>query len=146
MTWKNLQSQDRVEPHVTSKSELDDLRAAIQRNLDDAAIEALSADNQFAIAYQAALLVAKMAVACAGYRVKGQGAHQATFQALKLALGPTVHKAADYLDRCRRKRNDLAYDSQGVVSATDAAELLKHATALRKVVDAWIAKHHAELA
>jgi hypothetical protein len=146
MTWKNLQNQDRVEPHVTSKSELDDLRAAIQRNLDDAAIAALSADNQFAIAYQAALLVAKMAVACAGYRVKGQGAHQATFQAIKLALGPSVHKTADYLDRCRRKRNDLAYDSQGVVSATDAAELLKQATALRKVVEAWIAKNHAELA
>lgn len=137
-----MQNQGRVEPHVTSKAELDDLRAAIERNLADAAIKELSADNRFSIAYQAALLAAKMAVACAGYRVKGQGAHQATFQALKLALGSSVNTTAAYLDRCRRKRNDLAYDSEGVVSATDATELLKEAKALHKDVKAWIAKHH----
>ena len=145
MTWKNLQNQSRVEQHVTSKAELDDLRAAIVRNLDDAAIKELSADNRFSIAYQAALLAAKMAVACAGYRVKGHGAHQTTFQALKLALGPSFNNTADYLDRCRRKRNDLAYDAEGVVSTTDAAELLKEAKALRKAVEAWIAKHHSQL-
>lgn len=142
-----MQNQGRVEPHVTSKAELDDLRAAIERNLADAAIKELSADNRFSIAYQAALLAAKMAVACAGYRVKGQGAHQATFQALKLALGSSVNKTADYLDRCRRKRNDLAYDSEGVVSATDATELLKEAKSLhRDDVEAWIEKNHPTFA
>jgi hypothetical protein len=30
MSWKSLVEQGRVEPHVTSKSELDDLRAAAQ--------------------------------------------------------------------------------------------------------------------
>jgi hypothetical protein len=145
MNWKNLQNQNRVERHVTSKAELDDLRAAIERNLADAAIKELSADNRFLIAYQAALLAAKMALACAGYRAKGQGAHQTTFQALKLALGSSVNKTADYLERCRRKRNDLAYDAEGVVSASDAAELLTHAKALRDDVEAWIAKHHPQL-
>ncbi|MGD9723262.1 MAG: hypothetical protein AB7O59_18485 [Pirellulales bacterium] len=145
MTWKHLQNQGRVEPHVTSKAELDDLRAAIKRNVDDAAIEVLSADNRFSIAYQAALLAAKMAVTCAGYRVKGQGAHQTTFQALTLAMGPSFNATATYLDRCRRKRNDLVYDSQGVVSEVDAAELLKQARALHKRIEAWIAKHHSKL-
>ncbi len=119
--------------------------AAIQRNLDDAAIKQLSTDNQFGIAYQAALLAAKMAVACAGYRVKGQAAHQTTFQALKLALGPTISNTVDYLDRCRRKRNDLAYDSQGVVSTADAAELLEQAKAIYEHIEEWIAKHHPKL-
>ena len=141
-----MRSQDRVESHVTSKAELDDLRRAIARNLGDAAIKELSVDNRFSIAYQATLLAAKMAIACAGYRVKGHGAHQTTFQALKLALGSPVHKTADYLDRCRRKRNDLAYDSEGVVSAADSAELFKEAKALFKDVEAWITKHHAKLA
>lgn len=135
-----------MEPHATSKAELDDLRAAIVRNLNDAAIKGLSHDNRFAIAYQAALLAAKMAVACAGYRVKGQGAHQTTFQALKLALGASAHKTADYLDRCRRKRNDLSYELEGIVSATDANELLKEAKALCREVEAWIAKQHPTLA
>ena len=146
MSWKSLQNQGRVEQHVTSKAELDDLRAAIRRNLDDAAIRELSNDNRFSIAYQAALLAAKMAIACAGYRVKGQGAHQATFEALKLALGPSSDKTADYLDRCRRKRNELTYDSEGVVSAADAAKLFKSAKSLHAEIEAWIAKHRSTFA
>jgi hypothetical protein len=114
--------------------------------LNDAAINELSIDNRFAIAYQAALLVAKMAVACAGYRVKGHGAHQTTFQALKLALGTSIDKTANYLDRCRRKRNDLAYDSEGVVSAADANRLRKEAKSLLSAVETWIATHHPKLA
>jgi hypothetical protein len=86
-----------------------------------------------------------MAIACAGYRVKGQGAHQTTFQALKLALGSPVGQLADYLDRCRRKRNDLVYDAEGVVSETDATELLTQATRLAREVEAWIKKHHPKL-
>jgi uncharacterized protein (UPF0332 family) len=145
MSWKSLQSQGRVDPHVTSKAELDDLRAVVERNLDDASIQELSDDNRFGIAYQAALLSAKMAIACAGYRVKGQGAHQTTFQALKLAMGSAVNAMADYLDRCRRKRNEMTYDSEGVVSSTDATELLAKAREFNETVEAWIAKHHPRL-
>ena len=121
------------------------MRAAIGRNLKDAAIEELSNDNRFAIAYQAALLAAKIAIACAGYRVKGQGAHQTSFEALPLAMGTSVKKSADYFDRCRRKRNDLAYDSEGVVSSTDSAELLKNAAEFQRTVESWIARHHPKL-
>jgi uncharacterized protein (UPF0332 family) len=140
-----LQSEGRVEPHVTSKAELDNLRAAIDRNLQDAAIEELSDDNRFGIAYQAALLAAKMVIGCAGYRLKGFSAHQTTFQALPLAMGASVKKIADYLDRCRRKRNELAYDSEGVVSSRDAEELLRTADGFHKSVEAWIAAHHPKL-
>ena len=145
MSWKSLQSQGKVDPHVTSKAELDDLRAVVERNLDDASIQELSDDNRFGIAYQAALLSAKMAIACAGYRVKGQGAHQTTFQALKLAMGSSVNAMADYLDRCRRKRNEMTYDSEGVVSSADATELLAKAKEFNETVEAWIAKHHPKL-
>lgn len=34
--------------------------------------EAISADNRFAVAYEAAPSAAKIPIACAGYRVKGQ--------------------------------------------------------------------------
>ncbi len=145
MSWKRLQTEGRIEPHVTSKVELDDLRAAIDRNLRDAAIEELSDDNRFGIAYQAALLTAKMLIACSGYRVKGQGAHQTTFQALPLAIGSSIKETADYFDRCRRKRNDLSYDAQGLVSSKDAMELLRTATAFHQNAEAWIATQHPKL-
>lgn len=141
-----MQNQGLVAPHTTSKAELDDLRAAVKRNLEDAAVEELSDDNRFAIAYQAALLAAKMAIACAGYRVKGAGAHHTTFEALPLALGTGVKQLADYFDRCRRKRNVIDYDSQGVVSSTDVEEIIRQATKLSQDVDGWISKYHPSFA
>ncbi|MDX1962510.1 MAG: SAV_6107 family HEPN domain-containing protein [Pirellulales bacterium] len=145
MSWNTLLTEGKVTPHQTSRNELADLRGVVARNLADAAIPGLSTDNRFAIAYQAALLAAKMAIACAGYRVKGEGAHRTTFVALKLALGRQYGKMADYFDRCRRIRNDLVYDTEGVVSANDAEELFNTATQFAQSVENWIAKTHPNL-
>lgn len=145
MSWKKLQSEGCVEPHRTSKQELELLRAAVQRNLADAAIASLSTDNRFTIAYDAALLACKMAIACSGFRAKGIGAHRTTFIAVKLAMGPTIATTAAYLERCRRKRNDLTYETAGIVSAKDAKDLLAEAQMLAKLVDRWIHDNHATL-
>ena len=145
MTWTELLAEKRVETHATSKQELDDLRGAVERNLRDAAIQELSADNRFGLAYEAALLLGKMAVACAGYRVKGQGAHQTTFVALRIALGTTINSTVSYLERCRRKRNELSYDMAGVVTDTEAGEIFAQATALQKTIEEWIARNYPHL-
>lgn len=146
MNWTELLAANRVEPHATSKQELDDLRKAVERNLRDASLPHLSADNRFGLAYEAGLLLAKMAVACAGYRVKGQGAHQTTFAALKLAVGSTVAKTAAYLDRCRRKRNEISYDTAGLVSETEATEIVRTVGTFRRTVEDWIGKKHPQFA
>jgi hypothetical protein len=142
--WKKLLDTNRVQTHSTSKPEIDDLRGAVARNLQDAAIDALSADNRFGLAYEAALLVAKMAIACAGYRVKGQGAHQTTFLALQLVLGPSAEKTASYFDRCRRKRNEISYDMADVATDTEVKEILSKAQKFQQTVEAWIANNHPQ--
>ena len=146
MTWQELEAQDRVSRHKTSRGELDSLREAVARNLADAAIPSLSADNRFGLAYEAALLVGKMAVACAGYRVRGAAAHQTTFVALELAVGREVSEPARYFERCRRKRNQLGYEGSGIASGTEAREILEEAARLRDRVESWIKAHHANLA
>lgn len=97
MSWRKLLDEQRVERHKATKREIDDLRAAVERNLTDAGITGLSADNRFGIAYEAVLLPAKMAVACAGYRVKGPGAHKTMFAAVELAMGAGVSNLIDDL-------------------------------------------------
>jgi hypothetical protein len=67
------------------------------------------------------------------------------FQALKLAMGGSVTKSAEYFDRCLRKRNDLVYDSQETVSSADAAALLEAAEKFHKSVESWISKNHPHL-
>lgn len=141
-----MRDKNLVERHETSKEELADLRSAINRNLRDAAIPQLSADSRFGLAYEGALLLAKMAIVCAGYRVKGQGAHHTSFMALKLALGAEINQTANYLDRCRRKRNKLSYDAAGVATEQEAAELLAEVTAFEGTVEKWIAENYPHLA
>jgi hypothetical protein len=145
-TWKELLDTNRVQTHKTSKPEIGDLRRAAARNLRDAALVGLSADNRFGLAYEAALLLAKMAIACAGYRVKGSGAHQTSFLALQLVFGPPVNKTVSYFDRCRRKRNEISYDAADLVTDTEVAEILDKVAKFQRSVEAWITKNHPQWA
>ena len=144
MSWRQLVANNRVRRHSTSRQELDDLRAVVARDLQDASLAGLSSDRTFATAYNAALQLAKMAIACAGYRVAfGAGHHQATFEAVKLvALGPTSSNLADYFDTCRRKRNLVDYDCAHAATETEAEELIRKAEEFRGLVETWIRKHH----
>jgi hypothetical protein len=80
VTWAQLLVNNKVTPHKTSKKGLDSIRAVIVRDLADASVEAVSADRRSATAYNAALQAAKMAIACAGYRVAGAGHHSRLFE------------------------------------------------------------------
>jgi hypothetical protein len=86
-----------------------------------------------------------MAIACAGYRITGQGYHQVSFEAAELAVGAGVTKLVTYFELCRRKRNTLDYDVANVVSDTEAAELLDKAREFKQEVEAWIAANHPSL-
>jgi hypothetical protein len=142
MTWKQLQVSGRVRPHATSKNELDGLRAVVARDLVDAAVPGLSDDRRFATAYNAVLQLAKMAIACVGYRVTGQAHHQTTFEAVELAMGKKVAALTAYFETCRRKRNTLDYDLANVVSKTEADELVQKAYEFNTLVEGWIARRH----
>ena len=129
-----------MQRHRTSRSELDDIRALIARDLADAAIPALSADRRFATAYNAALLAANMAIACAGYRVTAKvGHHKISFDSIVRVLGPGAQRYSDYFDTCRRKRNVIDYTRAQVATATEAAELRALAGEFYETVETWIA-------
>jgi hypothetical protein len=106
----------------------------------------LSADRSFATSYNAALQTAKMAIACAGYRVTAKkGHHQVSFEAAELAMGPSVARLTGYFETCRRKRNMLDYDVANVVSDTEAAELLQKAREFKQEIKAWTARCYPHL-
>jgi uncharacterized protein (UPF0332 family) len=146
VTWKQLLADARVEPHVPGRQETHDLLQAAARNLRDAALKGLSADNAFGLAYEAAFLLAKAVIACAGYRVRGLGAHHTTFVALEVAVGSSISQAATYFDRCRRKRHELSYDAAGVASESEVEELIEEVKRFQSTVEDWIVKNHPALA
>lgn len=144
VTWKQLLASNRVRTHTTSKQEIDGLRSIVERDLVDAGLAGLSNDRRFATAYNAALQTAKIAIACAGYRVSGLGAHQTSFEAAELSLGADVAALTAYFETCRRKRNTLDYDTAHTISDLEAAEITQKAEEFRQEVEAWIARLHPQ--
>lgn len=136
MTWTKLLANKEVQRHRASKTELDSIRALIARDLADAAMKGLSADRRFAIAYNAALQAANMAIACAGYRVTSKtGHHKIAFETTRLVLGQTADKYADYFEACRRKRNTIDYTHSRVATETEAKEIPRKAAEFCELVE-----------
>ena len=146
MTWTKLLANKDAQKHKTTKKELDNMRALIARDLADAAIAALSADRRFATAYNAALQAANMAIACAGYRIVSKvGHHRVSLESVKLVLGKSVDKYADYFETCRRKRNTIDYTFSNVATETEATEILVQASEFYSKIEDWISKNHPSL-
>ena len=143
MTLKQWQSNGWLKIEPTSRDEIANLFAMVDRDLQDAA-GAISPDWRFGIAYNAALKLCTILVRAEGYR-PGQGLHHyRAIMALPLILGQSKRDDATYLDSCRTKRNTVEYDYVGGASNADADELIKFATELKIEVMKWLKDHHPE--
>ena len=99
------------------------------------------------MAYNAVLQLAKMVLACEGYRASSRAGHHATtLEATGFILGATQQTLIDYFDTCRRMRNQVNYDVAGVASEAEAEELVEKANEFRQVVEDWIMQNHPQLA
>jgi hypothetical protein len=130
--------------HTPSPAEMADILALVDRDLEDAAIDRLSADWRLSIAYNASLQLATMALAAAGYRPARERAHERVIQSLRHTIAldqPTI----DALDAVRRKRNLSNYERAGTASPGEAAEVYEIAKELRGMVLDWLAREHPDL-
>ncbi len=145
MTLKSWADNGWLRSHQTSKKEIGNLLAIVDRDFKDAETKQLSDDWSFGIAYNATLKLCTILLYASGYRAERNLAHYRTLQALPLILGDDHTKNADYLDTCRTRRNTAEYDYVDVVTKNEAQELIHFAEELRtKVVD-WLKKNHRSL-
>ena len=88
MTWSDFVKRGLLQPQKFNERALAELWAVVERDLKDSKVEQLSNDRKFATAYSAALNVARISVAMAGYRILAKaGHHRTTFEAATVALG-----------------------------------------------------------
>jgi len=130
--------------HKSSKREIADLLGIVDRDLSDAE-GSISTDWKFGIACNAALKLCTILLRTSGYRPERNLAHYRTLTALPLILGDARKDDASYLDACRAKRNTAEYETAGVATGEDAAELIAFVKELRQDVIAWLRKNHPEL-
>ena len=133
-----------LRPYVTNRQQVTNLLAIADRDLEDSA-RGISDDWKFGIAYNAVLKLCTVLLYCEGYRPEKNLAHYRTLLALPLILGAERQDDAEYLDRCRNKRNITEYDSIGQISSEEASELLAFAHELRTQVLAWLKELHPDL-
>lgn len=131
-------------PYETSPREVAEQLAAAQRDLADAAKD-LSASWRSAIAFQAGLRLCTIALSTCGYRAARQQRHYRTIAALPLALGDEARDLATFLDRCRAKRHEVAYDALDQISAAEADELIAAVHDQDELVRTWLTHERPEL-
>jgi len=62
-----------------------------------------------------------------GYRPASTEAHKATFEFMQIVIEEPFRKSISYFDRARKKRHRTLYGEVGVISETEAEQLLNRA-------------------
>ena len=145
MTLQNLLRIGRLKAHAATADEVQRLLKAIDRNLADAAVAAISDETRFDAAYKAVMQCALVAMMTAGYRpaTSEAGHHQTLIQSLPLTLG-LANDVWVVLDALRKQRNANDYTGQPITPAV-VAECMAQAKALRKELLQRLAADHPEL-
>lgn len=144
MTLDNLvgRTLERIEPDPAAILRL--LRAA-ERNLADANVDRISAENRFDAAYKAIMQLANAALQANGYRTltSRPGHHMTMIQ----TLGRTIELDADRiitLDALRKQRNVADY-SGDVVPESAVEQCIASARDLRDEIRVWLKRHRPAL-
>ncbi len=121
------------------------LLASARRNLDDARLTSVSADNRFDAAYKTIMQCAMIGLWANGYRTATSqpGHHQTALQTLPKTLGLT-QDVVIVLDALRKQRNLNDYEGDPVTDAA-VSECLTQAEALLAHTLQWLARHRADL-
>ena len=144
MTLQNLLAIRRLQAHTTDKAALRKLLDAARRNLDDARVATISADNRFDAAYKCVMQCAMLGLWANGYRTSTSqpGHHQTAIQTLDQTL--EVDKAdLIVLDALRRQRNLSDYEGDPITQTTLLAGL-QAAEKLLSHTERWLREHHPE--
>jgi hypothetical protein len=133
--------------HQATVAEVRNLLGVVDRELADAAVAGLSTDGRFTHAYDAALLLCKLALHVSGFELtKGApGHHGLWINSLEFTLGEGQKPTLIHLSASSKLRHASLYDRAGVVQEQDANDLLSAAQKLRTDVYVWLKSQHPAL-
>jgi hypothetical protein len=147
MTLQNWLQIGHLTNHQATVAELRNLLGVVDRELADAGVPGLSNDGRFTHAYDAALLLCKLALHVSGFEVqkRAPGHHALWINSLEFTLGQQHNVTVIYLSKCSKLRHTTLYDHAGVVQQQDADDLLNAAQQLRADALNWLRSQHPAL-
>ena len=144
MSLEDWLNEGHLKSYKTSRKEIEQLFAVFERDMADARVVALSVERKFESAYNAALVMARAALATSGYRTSGEGNHYWTIQSLAFTLQMDADTINQF-NKFRQKRNTSNYEMIGVVSEQEVTEMIALAQELRNLVTKWLEENHPNL-
>ena len=147
MSLPNWLQSGQLISHQATVAEVCSLLGVVDRELADAGVTGLSDDGRFTHAYDAALLLCKLALHASGFAVqkRAAGHHALWINSLEFTLGGEHKAAAIHLSKSSKLRHTSLYDHAGVVQPQDADDLLEAARRLRADVLDWLHSQHPQL-
>jgi hypothetical protein len=145
MSLANLLKINQLQVHNPSRDAVQRLLEAANRNLTDAHITKISAENRFDAAYKCIMQCAMLALWVNGYRTSTSqpGHHQTAIQTLPTTIG-LEQTTVIVLDALRKQRNVSDYEGDPI-SDQAVIECIKQAEQLYQNISAWISKNRADL-
>lgn len=147
MSLQNWLQMGYLVEHQATVAEVRSLLGVIDRELSDAGVTGLSDEGRFSHAYDAALLLCKLALHASGFELqkRSSGHHARWINSLEYTLGKEQKKTLIHLSKSSKLRHTSLYDQTGVVQTEDADDLLEAARQLRTDVLAWLRSQHPTL-
>lgn len=145
MSLANLLKINKLQIHNPSRDDVQRLLEAAKRNLADAHINAVSAENRFDAAYKCIMQCAMAALWVNGYRTTTSQPrhHQTAIQTLPITVN-LEQNTVIVLDALRKQRNVSDYEGDSI-SDQAVIECIKQAEQLHQNISAWIGKNRADL-
>ena len=128
----NLVKINQLKKEPPDQNEFDGMLSSAKRRLQDAQVEGLSEDSQFALAYGAAHSLALAAMRWHGYR---SDKRYLVFQCLEQTIGLDYAKWR-VLDKCHKQRNLAEYEGHLEITPQLLQELIKVSKELLTLVEA----------
>jgi hypothetical protein len=131
--------------HEPEAAETRSLLQVADRDLHDCETRGLSDDWCFGISYNAGLQLARAALRAAGFDIpKGESHHVRSIDSLRFTIELEPASIAQF-QAFRKKRAAGVYETAGLISQSDAKEMVSLAKELRKSVEAWIRRTRPDL-
>jgi len=145
MKYDELLSSRRIREEKVSRPEVEKALERAERDLQTAReLIERDLDWSFAVAYDAVLQASRAYMFAQGFRPATNESHKNTFAFMRLAMGKDYEELMAYFDRMRNKRHRAIYETAGLITETEARNILEKAEGfvsvirekLKKVTDA----------
>lgn len=128
MKYDELLNSRRIRTEKVSRAEIKHAIERAMRDLKTArTLMTHDWDWGFAVAYNAVLQASRAYMFAQGFRPASSEGHKNTFAFMRLALGKEYESLIAYFDRMRNKRNQAVYEVAGLITETEARNVLQEA-------------------